>query len=104
MSCPRRIIAGTSGSLGNLSALRHAEDLAHACDAAVIPVHTWSRRAATSRSGAILACHCGASGPMTLGNGCGRRLPRHGTAPLRFSLRSADDCRRGSPAFPACDR
>jgi len=42
MSSPRRVIVGTSGSPGNLSALRYAEDLARACDAALIPVHTWS--------------------------------------------------------------
>jgi nucleotide-binding universal stress UspA family protein len=41
MSSPRRVIVGTSGSPGNLCALRHAEHLARACDAALIPVHTW---------------------------------------------------------------
>jgi nucleotide-binding universal stress UspA family protein len=41
MSGPRRVIVGASGSPGNLGALRHAEHLARACDAALIPVHTW---------------------------------------------------------------
>ena len=41
MSGPRRVIVGTSGSPGNLCALRYAEHLARACDAALIPVHTW---------------------------------------------------------------
>jgi len=36
-----RIIVGTSGSPGSLGALRYAEDLARAHDAALIPVLTW---------------------------------------------------------------
>jgi len=42
MSGPRRVIVGTSGSPGNLCALRHAEHLARAYDAVLIPVHTWT--------------------------------------------------------------
>ena len=42
MSGPRRVIVGTSGSPGNLSALRYAEQLARAYDAVLIPVHTWT--------------------------------------------------------------
>ena len=37
----RRIVAGVSGSPGNLPALRHAADLARACDAALTFVHAW---------------------------------------------------------------
>ena len=39
----RRIIAGVSGRPGCLPALRYAADLAHACDAALVPVHAWLR-------------------------------------------------------------
>jgi len=42
VSGPRRVIVGTSGSPGNLCALRYAEQLARACDATLIPVHTWT--------------------------------------------------------------
>ena len=35
------IVAGVSGSAGNLPALRYAADLARACDAALIFVHAW---------------------------------------------------------------
>jgi nucleotide-binding universal stress UspA family protein len=42
MSSPRRVIVGTSGSPGNLCALRYAEYLARAYDAVLIPVHTWT--------------------------------------------------------------
>jgi len=42
MSGPRRVIVGTSGSPGNLCALRYAEQLARAYDAILIPVHTWT--------------------------------------------------------------
>ena len=37
----RRIVAGVSGSPGNLPALRYAADLARACDAALTFVHAW---------------------------------------------------------------
>jgi len=37
----RRIIAGVSGSPGNLPALRYAAEMARACDAAFVPVHAW---------------------------------------------------------------
>ena len=36
-----RIVAGVSGSPGNLPALRYAADLARACDAALTFVHAW---------------------------------------------------------------
>lgn len=36
-----RIVAGVSGSPGNLPALRYAADLARACDAALMFVHAW---------------------------------------------------------------
>lgn len=104
MSCPRRVIAGTSGSPGNLSALRHAEDLARACDAALIAVHTWSP---PGRDIAERRNPCMPLRRLWTGDAWQRlwqALAAAGTAPLRFSLRSADDCRRGSPAFPACDR
>lgn len=42
MSGPRRVIVGTSGSPGNLRALRCAEQLARACQATLIPVHAWT--------------------------------------------------------------
>jgi nucleotide-binding universal stress UspA family protein len=42
MSGPRRVIVGTSGSPGNLCALRYAEQLARAYHAVLIPVHTWT--------------------------------------------------------------
>ena len=38
-----RIVAGVSGRPGNLPALRYAADLAHAWDAALVPVHAWLR-------------------------------------------------------------
>jgi nucleotide-binding universal stress UspA family protein len=41
MSRPRRIVAGVSGSPGNLPALRYAADLARARDAALTLVHAW---------------------------------------------------------------
>ena len=41
MSGPSRVIVGASGSPGNLCALRLAEQLARAYDAALVPVHTW---------------------------------------------------------------
>ena len=37
----RRIVAGVSDSPGNLSALRHAADLARVYDAALTFVHAW---------------------------------------------------------------
>jgi nucleotide-binding universal stress UspA family protein len=37
-----RVIAGTSGSPGSLAALRHAEALARAMDAALVPVLAWT--------------------------------------------------------------
>jgi nucleotide-binding universal stress UspA family protein len=37
-----RVIVGTSGSPGNLCAIRYAEDLARACDATLIPIHVWT--------------------------------------------------------------
>jgi nucleotide-binding universal stress UspA family protein len=42
MSGPRRVIVGTTGSPGNICALRYAEHLARAYDAVLIPVHTWT--------------------------------------------------------------
>ena len=36
-----RIVAGVSGSPGNLPALRYAADLARACDAGLMFVHAW---------------------------------------------------------------
>ena len=42
MDRPRRVIVGTSGSPGNLCALRYAEQLARACEATLIPVHAWT--------------------------------------------------------------
>lgn len=42
MSSPSRVIVGTSGSPGNLCALRHAGHLARASDAALVPVHAWT--------------------------------------------------------------
>ena len=36
-----RIVAGVSGSPGNLPALRYAADLARTCDAALMFVHAW---------------------------------------------------------------
>ena len=41
MSRIDRIVAGVSGSPGNLPALRYAADLARACDAALTFVHAW---------------------------------------------------------------
>jgi nucleotide-binding universal stress UspA family protein len=37
----RRVIAGVSGSPGNLQALRYAADLARAHEATLVPVHAW---------------------------------------------------------------
>ena len=42
MSGPCRVIVGASGSPGNLPALRHAQHLARARDAALVPVHAWT--------------------------------------------------------------
>ncbi len=42
MSGPRRVIVGTSGSPGNLCALRYAEHHARDCNATLIPVHAWT--------------------------------------------------------------
>jgi nucleotide-binding universal stress UspA family protein len=42
MSDPRRVIVGTSGSPGNLCALRYAQHLARTYHAVLIPVHTWT--------------------------------------------------------------
>ena len=41
MSRIDRIVAGVSGSPGNLPALRYAADLARACDAELLFVHAW---------------------------------------------------------------
>ena len=41
MSGLRRVIAGASGSPGNLCALRYAEHLARATGATLIPVYAW---------------------------------------------------------------
>jgi nucleotide-binding universal stress UspA family protein len=37
-----RVIVGTSGSPGNLCAIRYAEGLARACEATLIPIHAWT--------------------------------------------------------------
>jgi nucleotide-binding universal stress UspA family protein len=42
VSGPRRVIVGTSGSPGNLCALRYAEHLARTTGATLIPVHAWT--------------------------------------------------------------
>jgi nucleotide-binding universal stress UspA family protein len=41
MSRIDRVVAGVSGSPGNLPALRYAADLARACDAELLFVHAW---------------------------------------------------------------
>ena len=47
----RRIVAGVSGSPGNLPALRHAADLARVYDAALTFVHAWLPSGPCARSG-----------------------------------------------------
>ncbi len=41
MTGARRVIVGASGSPGSLQALRYAEELARAHDAALVPVLAW---------------------------------------------------------------